>query len=83
MINKRKKLSEIYQFQYLFLITPNAHCVYDEYLPDGIRISQNRSAVYMHNKYTKDVFYPLNLLKKIDKDIRFITKRILIGLILG
>lgn len=56
-------LANIYGFKYLFLIAPNTHAFAKEFLPDGIKISDDRSAVYMKKNFPDIVLYPLELLR--------------------
>ena len=62
-IDKIKRLSDVYGFEYLFLIAPNKEVFASEFLPANIKISDNRSAIYMRDNFPDTVFYPLELLQ--------------------
>lgn len=50
-------------FIYKYLIVPNSHCVYEQFLPDGIKVSPNRPAIQLSEKFPAIMEYPLDFLK--------------------
>ncbi len=61
---RRMLYADYLGFQYLYLITPNAHCVHAEHLPDGIEISDDRSAIYLQKNFPDVVYYSLEVLRQ-------------------
>lgn len=63
-LEKRKAHAAKFNYIYKYLIVPNKHCVYDQFLPNGLSLSSARPAVQLVSIFP-DVFeYPLKLLKK-------------------
>lgn len=69
----RKEYAAKNACEYEFLIIPNKHCVYDEFLPDGISLSDNRRAIQL-SKLGDPVVYPLDHLKQFTKDVELYYK---------
>ena len=60
----RRNYAKCLDFRYLWLIPPNTHCINAEHLPDGVKISDERSAIYLQNNFPDVVLYPLELLRQ-------------------
>lgn len=66
LLHKRHEQFRDRGIPYFFLIVPNKHCVYPEYLPDGIELSETRNVVqllnFLKNKAPVQPIYPLEAL---------------------
>lgn len=64
-LEQRQEHARKHGYIYRFVIAPNKHCVYSQYLPEGIQLSDNRPAVPLVNAIGDPVIYPLELFKSI------------------
>lgn len=48
-----------HDYIYKYLIAPNKHCVYAEFLPEHIKISENRPALQLTYRFPDIMLYPL------------------------
>lgn len=62
---KRIAHANKYGYCYKFIIIPNKHCVFSEYLPSNLKVSENRPAIHLSQAFPFYVGYPLELLKSI------------------
>lgn len=62
-ISDRLEHAKAHNYIYKFLIIPNKHCVYNQFLPDGIEIADSRPAVQLAEAMPNDVVYPLAYLR--------------------
>jgi tetratricopeptide (TPR) repeat protein len=61
-LENRQEHAKSNNYKYVFLIIPNKHCVYSEFLPDGVLLSENRPAVQL-SKASNLFYYPLSCLR--------------------
>ncbi|WP_027186515.1 tetratricopeptide repeat protein [Desulfovibrio inopinatus] len=52
-----------YNAKYILFIIPNKHCVYNEYLPENIVLSEDRTATRIQN-VANHVFYPNKIISR-------------------
>ena len=68
LLEQRQALLEKYNISYFFLVIPNKACVYPEYLPDSIKISDgrciNQLVSYLADNSFVKIAYPLEVLKQ-------------------
>lgn len=55
----RTNHSKLNNYQYYAILCPNKHCVYSEFLPDGIELSDKRIAPNLTRIFPETVIYPL------------------------
>ncbi|MGL5795998.1 MAG: alginate O-acetyltransferase AlgX-related protein [Waterburya sp.] len=68
LLETRELLLNKYNISYCFLVVPNKGCVYSEYLPDSIKLSEDRCINQLINYLADNSFakilYPLETLKE-------------------
>ena len=68
LLEQREALLEKYNISYFFLVIPNKACVYPEYLPDSIKVSDrrciNQLISYLADNSFAKITYPLEILKQ-------------------
>lgn len=70
-IQLRKIHAAKHNYKYHYLIIPNKHCVYSEFLPENIKIDTSRSAIQLEKKFGDIFIYPLNLLRSVKDKILY------------
>ena len=68
LLEQRKTLLNKYNIPYFFVVIPNKACVYPEYLPDNIKLSDrrciNQLLSYLSDNSFANIAYPLEILKQ-------------------
>ena len=68
LLETRKSLLNQYNISYYFLVIPNKGCVYPEYLPDSVKLTDyrciNQLSNYLSDNSFAKLLYPLSSLKR-------------------
>lgn len=63
-IQRRKSHAQQFGYFYKFIIPPNKHCVYQEFLPDDIKISPDRIVSRLAAEFPDTIIYPYDFFRE-------------------
>lgn len=61
-LSARKEHSRKYGYLYRFIIVPNKHCIYREFLPEAIKVSDDRLVMKLSSDFPELIIYPYQFL---------------------